>query len=86
MSQPKILKPLKTSARPVIAMLTSNHRQLQMVQPLSLLKQPLHTDDGLYYDAVIKQVHHDYTHTEAKIYYIDGNLLAISRRIIAVYN
>ena len=57
-----------------------------MVQPLSLLKQPLHTDDCLYDDAVIKQAHHGYAHTEAKIYNTDSTLLALSRQRIAVYN
>ncbi|MBL4880737.1 MAG: hypothetical protein JKX82_05365 [Oleispira sp.] len=57
-----------------------------MVQPLSLLKQPLHTDDCLYYDVVIKQAHHGYAHTEAKIYNTDSTLLTLSRQRIAVYN
>lgn len=59
---------------------------IEMVQPLSLLKQPLHTDGWLYYDAVIKQAHHGYAHTEAKIYNTDGTLLALSRQLIAVYD
>jgi acyl-CoA thioesterase len=58
---------------------------IEMVQPLSLLKQPLHAGGWLYYDAEIKQAHHGYAHTEAKIYTPDGTLLALSRQLIAVY-
>ena len=59
---------------------------IEIVQPPSLLKEPLLTDDWLYYDAEIKQAHHGYAHTEAKIYNSDGTLLALSRQLIAVYD
>lgn len=58
---------------------------VEIVQPLSLLKQPLLADDWLYYDAEIKQAHHGYVHTEAKIYTPNGTLLALSRQLVAVY-
>lgn len=58
---------------------------VEIVQPLSLLKQSLRADDWFYYDAEIKQAHHGYVHTEAKIYTPDGTLLALSRQLVAVY-
>jgi acyl-CoA thioesterase len=58
---------------------------IEIVQPLSLLKQPLQSGDWLYYDAEIKQAHNGYAHTEAKIYTPDGILLALSRQLVAVY-
>ncbi len=59
---------------------------VEIVQPLSLLEHPLQADDWLYYDAEIKQAHHGYVHTEAKIYSSDGTLLALSRQLVAVYD
>jgi acyl-CoA thioesterase len=53
---------------------------------ISHLNEPLLTDDWLYYDAEIKQAHHGYAHTEAKIYNAEGVLLALSRQLIAVYD
>lgn len=58
---------------------------LEVVQPLSLLKQPLHAGDWLYYDAEIKQAHNGYAHTEAKIYTPNGTLIALSRQLVAIY-
>jgi acyl-CoA thioesterase len=58
---------------------------IEIVQPLSLLKHPILADDWLYYEAEIKQAHHGYAHTEAKIYNSDGLLLALSRQLVAVY-
>jgi acyl-CoA thioesterase len=58
---------------------------IEIVQPLSLLEQPLNADDWLYYEADIKQAHHGYAHTEAKVYTANGTLLALSRQLIAVY-
>ncbi|MFT7260617.1 MAG: acyl-CoA thioesterase [Glaciecola sp.] len=59
---------------------------IEIVQPLSLLKQPIPADDWLYYEAEIKQAHHGFAHTEAKIYNSDGLLLALSRQLVAVYD
>jgi len=58
---------------------------IEIVQPLSLLETSLPADTWLYYDAEIKQAHHGYVHTEAKVYTPDGTLLALSRQLIAVY-
>ena len=58
---------------------------LEIVQPLSLLEQPLRANDWFYYAAEIKQAHHGYAHTEAKVYSSDGTLIALSRQLIAVY-
>lgn len=58
---------------------------LEMVQPLSLLKTSLKANNWLYYEAEIKQAHHGYAHTEAKVYTADGTLIALSRQLIAVY-
>jgi acyl-CoA thioesterase len=77
---PTVLQKLKTPAP--CASISWN---LEIVQPLSLLKSPLQADTWLYYDAEIKQAHHGYAHTEAKIYTPDGTLLALSRQLIAVY-
>lgn len=59
---------------------------VEIVQPLSLLKHSLQADDWLYYDAEIKQAHHGYAHTEAKVYSSDGTLLALSRQLVAIYD
>jgi acyl-CoA thioesterase len=59
---------------------------IEIVQPLSHLSKPLLTDDWLYYEAEIKQAHHGYAHTEAKIYNAEGILLALSRQLIAIYD
>lgn len=58
---------------------------LEIVQPLSLLHQPLAVNSWFYYEAKIKQAHHGYAHTEAKIHAPDGTLLVLSRQLIAVY-
>jgi len=58
---------------------------LEIVQPLSQLNQSLSASDWFYYSAEIKQAHHGYAHTEAKVYAPDGTLIALSRQLIAVY-
>lgn len=58
---------------------------VEIVQPLSLLEHPLQADDWLYYDAQIKQAHHGYAHTEAKVYSSDGTLLELSRQLVAIH-
>lgn len=77
---PAVLQKLKSFAP--CATVTWN---IEIVQPLSLLKQPLQADDWLYYDAEIKQAHNGYAHTEAKVFTPDGILLALSRQLVAVY-
>lgn len=77
---PTVLQKLKTPAP--CATVSWN---LEIVQPISLLSYSLKANDWLYYEADIKQAHHGYAHTEAKIYASDGTLLALSRQLIAVY-
>lgn len=77
---PTVLQKLKSPAP-----CASVSWNLEIVQPLSLLKNPLKSDTWLYYDAKIKQAHHGYVHTEASIYSPEGVLLALSRQLIAVY-
>ncbi len=77
---PTVLQKLKKPA--ACASISWN---IEIVQPLSLLKQKLSADTWLYYDANIQQAHHGYAHTEARIYTPEGILLALSRQLIAVY-
>lgn len=77
---PTVLQKLKT-----IVPCATISWNLEIVQPLSLLEQPLKADDWLYYEAEIKQAHHGFVHTEAKVYAPDGTLLALSRQLIMVY-
>jgi acyl-CoA thioesterase len=77
---PTVLQKLKTPAP-----CASVSWNLEIVQPLALLKNPLKSDTWLYYEAKIKQAHHGYAHTEASIYTPEGTLLALSRQLIAVY-
>ncbi len=77
---PTVLQKLKT-----IAPCATVSWNIEMLQPLSMLEQPLSGDSWIYYEAVIKQAHQGYAHTEAKIYAQDGTLLALSRQLIAVY-
>ncbi len=59
---------------------------LEVIQPITLLEHPIAGDDWLYYEAEIKQAHHGYAHTEAKIYSADGTLLVLSRQLVAIYD
>ena len=59
---------------------------LEVIQPIALLEQPIAGDDWLYYEAEIKQAHHGYAHTEAKIYSANGTLLVLSRQLVAIYD
>jgi acyl-CoA thioesterase len=77
---PTVLQKLKS-----LAPCASVSWNIEIVQPLSQLKTRLDSDTWLYYEAVIKQAHHGYAHTEASIYSPDGTLLALSRQLIAVY-
>ena len=77
---PVVLQKLKTLAP--AASVTWN---LEIVQPLNLLENPIAADDWLYYEAEVKQAHHGYAHTEAKIYSSDGTLLALSRQLVTIY-
>ncbi len=59
---------------------------VELVSPLHLLAQPLAADAWLWYEAEIRQAHHGYGHTEARIFSADGTLLALSRQLVAVYD
>lgn len=58
---------------------------VEMVTPLNQIT-PLHSTDWLWYEAEIRQAHHGYGHTEARIATADGTLLALSRQLVAVYD
>lgn len=59
---------------------------LELAQPLAMLDEPLKADSWIYYDAEIKQAHHGYAHTVARIYHPNGQLIALSRQLVAVYD
>jgi acyl-CoA thioesterase len=58
---------------------------LEIIQPLETLPT-IAGDEWLYYDVGIRQAHHGYGHTEARIARSDGTLLALSRQLVAVYD
>jgi len=58
---------------------------LEIVQPISMLETKIQADDWLYYEAEVKQAHHGYAHTEARVYAADGILIALSRQLVTVY-
>lgn len=58
---------------------------LEIIAPLELLDD-IAGDDWLYYEVDIRQAHHGYGHTEARIARSDGTLLALSRQLVAVYD
>lgn len=78
---PTVLQKLKSPAP--CASVTWN---LELVTPLSQLEQPISGSDYLYYEADIRQAHDGYAHTEARIYTLDGTLLALSRQLITIYD
>lgn len=55
---------------------------LEFIQPMPKLSP----GDWIYYEADIKQAHHGYGHTDAKIYNENGQLLALSRQLTTVYD
>ncbi|WP_157729901.1 acyl-CoA thioesterase [Bacterioplanes sanyensis] len=58
---------------------------LEIIAPLEL--QPaLSGEQWLYYEVEIRQAHHGYGHTEARIATADGTVLAFSRQLVAVYD
>lgn len=74
---PTLLPMLKTSCP--CATVSWN---LEFIQPLPNLEP----GDWIYYEAEIKQAHHGYGHTDAKIYNQNGQLLALSRQLTSVYD
>lgn len=59
---------------------------LELVNPLSLFEESLTGDSWIYYDAEIKQAHHGFAHTVARVYQPNGELIALSRQLVAVYD
>ena len=59
---------------------------VELITPLHLLDAPLSADAWLWYEADIRQAHHGYGHTEARIFSDSGTLLALSRQLVTVYD
>lgn len=55
---------------------------MEFIQPRAELKQ----DDSLYYECEVQQADLGYAHTEAKIFHPNGELIALSRQLVAVYD
>ncbi|EAT13919.1 thioesterase family protein [Bermanella marisrubri] len=55
---------------------------IEFIQPRTELAQ----DDSLYYECEVKQADLGYAHTEAKIFHPNGELIAFSRQLVAVYD
>lgn len=55
---------------------------VEFIQP----RDPLQTDDYLFYDCDVVQADFGYAHTEAKIFHPNGQLLALSRQLVGVYD
>ena len=70
---PMLNKPAPTSS------ITWN---LEFVQPSPALQ----TDDYLFYRCDVIQADLGYAHTEAKIFHPDGQLIALSRQLVGVYD
>ena len=58
---------------------------VEMITPLANI-EPIAGDDWLYYEVDIRQAHHGYGHTEARISRSDGTVLAVSRQLVSVYD
>lgn len=46
----------------------------------------LEKDSPVYYECEVTQAHHGYAHTEAKIFHPNGQLIALSRQLVGVYD
>ncbi len=55
---------------------------VEFIQP----RTELAADDYLYYHCEVVQADRGYAHTEAKIYHPNGELLALSRQLVGVYD
>lgn len=55
---------------------------VEFIQP----RDPLQADDYLLYDCDVVQADFGYAHTEAKIFHPNGQLLALSRQLVGVYD
>lgn len=59
---------------------------LEMITPLSQLDDEPEAGAWLWYEADIRQAHHGYGHTEARIYTAAGVPLALSRQLVTIYD
>jgi acyl-CoA thioesterase len=55
---------------------------VEFIQP----RAPLQTEDYLLYDCETVQADSGYAHTEAKIFHPNGQLLALSRQLVGIYD
>ncbi|ETN93301.1 hypothetical protein U062_01189 [Gammaproteobacteria bacterium MOLA455] len=55
---------------------------VEFIQP----RTELAADDYLYYHCEVVQADRGYAHTEAKVYHPNGELLALSRQLVGVYD
>ena len=55
---------------------------VEFIQP----RDPLQADDYLFYRCDVVQADFGYAHTEAKIFHPNGQLLALSRQLVGVYD
>ena len=55
---------------------------VEFMQP----RTPLSAADFLYYHCDVAQADRGYAHTEGKIYHPNGQLLALSRQLVAIYD
>jgi acyl-CoA thioesterase len=49
-------------------------------------RAPLDVEDLLYYECAAIQAGRGYAHTEGRIYHPNGQLLALSRQMVGVYD
>jgi acyl-CoA thioesterase len=75
---PPAVLPLLTTQAPA-STITWN---LEFIQP----REPLETKDYLFYDCDVVQADLGYAHTDAKIFHPNGQLLAVSRQLVGVYD
>ncbi len=55
---------------------------IEFIQP----RAQLNTDDFLYYQCNAVQAESGYAHTEGKVFHPNGQLLALSRQLVAIYD
>lgn len=75
---PPVLLPMLKAPAPTSS-ITWN---IEFIQP----REILNNQDALYYTCDIQQADLGYGHTEAKIYHPNGQLVALSRQLVGVYD
>ena len=75
---PPAILPMMTSRAPS-STITWN---IEFMHPRAALE----VEDLLYYECIAIQAGHGYAHTEGKIYHPNGQLLALSRQMVGVYD